>query len=172
MNVSTRAIAPAAQDLPGGGRFLIRSLSPDELFTREDLTDEQRLFGQTAAEFMRNEVLPNQASLYAHDWIKTRPLMKKAADLDLLRLELPTAYGGLGLDKVSSAYVGEHFAIDPSFAGSLGTHVSIGTLPIVYFGTPEQKARYLPRLASADLIGAYALTEPNSGSDALAAKTT
>src|SRR5262245_33695709 len=172
MNVSTRAIAPAAQDLPGGGRFLIRSLSPDELFTREDLTDEQRLFGQTAAEFMRNEVLPNQASLYAHDWTKTRELLRKAADLDLLRLEIPAAYGGLGLDKISSAYVGEHMAIDPSFAGSLGTHVSIGTLPIVYFGTPEQKAKYLPRLGSADLIGAYALTEPHSGSDALAAKTT
>src|SRR5262249_20671096 len=92
--------------------------------------------------------------------------------LDLLRLEIPAGYGGLGLDKISSAYVGEHIAIDPSFAGSLGTHVSIGTLPIVYFGTPEQKAKDLPRLASADLIGAYPLTEPHSGSDALAARTT
>ncbi len=172
MSVSTRAAVPSTRDLPGGGTFLVRSLNPDELFTREDLTDEQRLFGQTAAEFMRNEVLPNQASLYAHDWTKTRELLTKAADLDLLRLEIPTAYGGLGLDKVSSAYVGEHIAIDPSFAGSLGTHVSIGTLPIVYFGTPEQKAKYLPKLASAEIIGAYALTEPHSGSDALAAKTT
>ncbi len=142
------------------------------MFTREDLSDEQRLFGQTAAEFMRNEVLPNQASLYAHDWVKTRELLKKAADLDLVRLEIPAAYGGLGLDKISAAYVGEFISIEPSFAGSLGTHTSIGTLPIVYFGTPEQKAKYLPRLASAELIGAYALTEPHSGSDALAAKTT
>src|SRR6185503_5543421 len=102
MSVSTRAAVPS-----GGGTFLVRSLNPDELFTRDDLTDEQRLFGQTAAEFMRNEVRPNQASLYAHDWTKTRELLKKAADLDLLRLEIPTAYGGLALDKVSAAYVGE-----------------------------------------------------------------
>ena len=172
MSVSTRDTTPHAQDVAGGGRFLIRSLNPDDVFTREDLSDEQRLFGQTAAEFMRNEVLPNQASLYAHDWVKTRELLKKAADLDLVRLEIPAAYGGLGLDKISAAYVGEFISIEPSFAGSLGTHTSIGTLPIVYFGTPEQKAKYLPRLASAELIGAYALTEPHSGSDALAAKTT
>ena len=160
------------REVSGGGKFLIRSLNPDVLFTREDLTDEQRLFGQTAAEFMRKEVLPNEASLYAHDWVKTRELLKKAADLDLLRLEIPAAYGGLGLDKISAAYVGEEIAVNPSFAGSLGTHTSIGTLPIVYFGTPGQKAKYLPRLASAEMIGAYALTEPHSGSDALAARTT
>ena len=160
------------REVSGGGTFLIRSLNPDVLFTREDLTDEQRLFGQTAAEFMRKEVLPNEASLYAHDWVKTRELLKKAADLDLLRLEIPAAYGGLGLDKISAAYVGEEIAVNPSFAGSLGTHTSIGTLPIVYFGTPGQKAKYLPRLASAEMIGAYALTEPHSGSDALAARTT
>jgi alkylation response protein AidB-like acyl-CoA dehydrogenase len=151
---------------------LIRSLHSDALFTPEDLTDEQRLFGQTAAEFMRHEVLPNAARLYAHDWAHTRELLKKAADLDLLRLEIPAAYGGLGLDLVSAAYVGEHLAINPSFGGSLGTHTSIGTLPIVYFGTPAQKAKYLPRLASGELIAAYALTEPHAGSDALAARTT
>ena len=77
------------REVSGGGAFLIRSLNPDDLFTPEDLTDEQRLFGRTAAEFMRNEVLPNEASLYAHDWAKTRELLKKAADLDLLRLEIP-----------------------------------------------------------------------------------
>src|SRR4029453_4192846 len=97
MSVSTRDTTPHAQDVPGGGRFLIRSLNPDDVFTREDLSEEQRLFGQTAAEFMRNEVLPNQASLYAHDWIKTRELLKKAADLDLLRLEIPAASGALAL---------------------------------------------------------------------------
>ena len=158
-------------EVSGGGAFLARSLNPDDLFTREDLTDEQRLLARTGAEFMRNEVLPNEASLYAHDWAKTRELLKKAADLDLLRLEIPPEYGGLGLDTVSAAYVGESFALNPSFGGSLGTHTSIGTLPIVYFGTPEQKAKYLPRLASGELIGAYALTEPHSGSDALAART-
>jgi alkylation response protein AidB-like acyl-CoA dehydrogenase len=151
---------------------LLRSLDPDRLFTRDDLSEEQRLFGQTAAEFMRREVLPNEAKLYAHDWVTTRELLQKAADLDLLRLEIPDEYGGLGLDKIGAAYVGEEIAIHPSFAGSIGTHTSIGTLPIVYFGTSEQKAKYLPKLASAEMIGAYALTEPHSGSDALAAKTT
>ena len=110
--------------------------------------------------------------LYEHDWALTRQLLKKASELDLLRLEIPPAYGGLGLDLISASYVGEQIAVNPSFGGSLGAHTSIGTLPLVYFGTDEQKARYLPRLASGELIGAYALTEPQSGSDALAARTT
>ena len=130
------------------------------------------MFGQTAAEFMQKEVLPVVQRLYEHDWALTRQLLKKASDLDLLRLEIPPAYGGLGLDLISASYVGEQIAVNPSFGGSLGAHTSIGTLPLVYFGTDEQKARYLPRLASGDLIGAYALTEPQSGSDALAARTT
>src|SRR5947209_17658389 len=155
-----------------GGQFLTSPACADEVFVREDLTDEQRLFGQTAAEFMQKEVLPVVERLYKHDWELTRQLMKKASDLDLLRLEIPPAYGGLGLDLISAAYVGEQIAINPSFGGSLGAHTSIGTLPLVYFGTQEQKQRYLPRLASAELIGAYALTEAQSGSDALAARTT
>jgi len=154
-----------------GGRFLSRAASPDEVFIREDLTDEQRMFGRTAAEFMQKEVLPVVDRLYEHDWDLTRQLLKKAGDLDLLRLEIPPAYGGLGLDLISAAYVGEHIAINPSFGGSIGAHTSIGTLPLVYFGTSEQKARYLPQLASGVMIGAYALTEPQSGSDALAART-
>src|SRR5262245_47930965 len=172
MSTGNGGKVPQVQDTLGGGTFLTRALDPNDLFTRDELTDDQRLFGQTAAEFMRKEVLPHEQRLYAHDWTFTRELLKKAADLDLLRLEIPEAYGGLGLDKVSAAYVGEHIAVNPSFAGSLGTHTSIGTLPIVYFGTAEQKARYLPRLASGEWIGAYALTEPHSGSDALSARTT
>src|SRR6185503_11853194 len=150
-----------------GGQFLSSPLRSDDVFVREDLTDEQRLFGQTALEFMQKEVLPVVQRLYAHDWALTRDLLKKASELDLLRLEIPPAYGGLGLDLISASYVGEQIAINPSFGGSLGAHTSIGTLPLVYFGTDDQKARYLPRLASGDLIGAYALTEPQSGSDAL-----
>jgi alkylation response protein AidB-like acyl-CoA dehydrogenase len=160
------------QDAVGGGRFLTQAVGLGEIFTREDLSEEQRLFGQTAAEFMRQDVLPREQGLYAHDWVLTRELMRKAAALDLARLEIPTAYGGLGLDMTSAAYVGEQIAVNPSFAGSLGAHTTIGTLPIVYFGTSEQKARYLPRLGSAELVGAYALTESQSGSDALAARTT
>src|SRR5438094_7705445 len=155
-----------------GGRFLTTTLEADDVFIREELSEEQRLFGRTAAEFMQREVLPVVDQLYKHDWELTRRLMKKASELDLLRLEIPPAYGGLGLDLISAAYVGEQIAIDPSFGGSLGAHTSIGTLPLVYFGTQEQKQRYLPRLASGELIGAYALTEPQSGSAALAARTT
>ncbi len=155
-----------------GGQFLTSDARPADVFIREDLSDEQRLFGQTAAEFMRKEVLPVVDRLYQHDWELTRQLMRKAADLDLLRLEIPVEYGGLGLDLISAAYVGEQIAANPSFGGSLGAHTSIGTLPLVYFGTAEQKARYLPRLSSGELVAAYALTEPQSGSDALAARTT
>src|SRR5215475_2104060 len=162
----------STQQTIAGGQFLTHSIGPDDIFTREDLTEEQRMFGRTAAEFLRNEVVPREARIYAHDWVLTRELLRKAADIDLLRLEIPEAYGGLGLDKISAAFVGEQIALNPSFAGSLGAHTSIGSLPIVYFGTDAQKAKYLPRLASGELIAAYALTEPESGSDALAAKTT
>ena len=154
-----------------GGQFLTASVGAADVFTREELTEEQRMCGQTAAEFMRNEVLPNEGRLFAHDWDFVRTLLRKAADLDLLRLEIPEAYGGLGLSKISAAYVGEQIAVSPSFAGSIGSHTSIGTLPTVYFGNDAQKAKYLPRLASGQMLGAYALTEPQSGSDALAAKT-
>jgi alkylation response protein AidB-like acyl-CoA dehydrogenase len=155
----------------GNGRFLISDVQPAAVFTREDLSEEQLLFGRVAEEFMRTEVLPREAALYAHDWTLTRELIRKAADRDLARLEIPDTYGGLGLDKVSTACVGEQISLNPSFAGSLGAHTSIGTLPIVYFGTPAQCARYLPRLASGELISAYALTEPEAGSDALAGRT-
>src|SRR6266511_4552503 len=154
-----------------GGQFLTTAVNSDDVYVREDLTEEQRLFGQTAAEFMQKEVLPVVERLYKHDWELTRQLMKKASDLDLLRLEIPAEYGGLGLDLISASFVGEQIAVNPSFGGSLGAHTSIGTLPLVYFGTEAQKARYLPKLASGELIGAYALTEPQSGSDALAART-
>ena len=156
----------------GSGRFLVGDTTPDAVFTREDLSEEQRLFGQAAEEFMRTEVVPRAAEIYAKDWPLTRELIKKAADRDFTRLEIPEAYGGLGLDKVSTACVGEQLGLLPSFAGSLGAHTSIGTLPIVYFGNDEQRQRYLPRLANGELIGAFALTEPEAGSDALSARTT
>jgi len=165
--VSTKQQASSA-----GGRFLTADVDAAAVFTRDDLSDEQRLFGRTAAEFMRNEVLPRLDAIYAHDWTLTRTLMRKAGDLDLLRLEIPEAYGGLGLDKVSAAFVAEQLGVNPSFSGTLGAHTAIGTLPLVYFGSEAQKAKYLPRLASGEMIGAYALTEPQAGSDALAAKTT
>ncbi len=163
--------SPESPTIQTGGQFLTAALNPGEVFIREELTEEQRLFGRTAAEFMEKEVAPVAERLYQHDWALTRALMRKASELDLLRLEIPPQYGGLGLDLISAAYVGEQIAVNPSFGGSLGAHTSIGTLPLVHFGTDDQKARYLPRLAAGELIGAYALTEPHSGSDALAART-
>ena len=165
--------APMTQShaIAAGGTFLSTHLSADDVFVPEDLTEEQRMFGQTAAEFMQKEVLPVVDRLYEHDWELTRRLLRKASELDLLRLEIPTEYGGLGLDLISASYVGEQIAVNPSFGGSLGAHTSIGTLPLVYFGTDEQKQRYLPRLSTGEMIAAYALTEPQSGSDALAART-
>ena len=174
--IGARGAAEASPSTPfthtAGGRFLTTDVRPEAVFVREDLSEEQRMFGRTAAEFMQKEVLPVVDRLYTHDWALTRELMRKAGDLDLLRLEIPPSYGGLGLDLISAAYVGEQIAVNPSFGGSLGAHTSIGTLPLVYFGTPDQKARYLPKLSSGELIAAYALTEPQSGSDALAARTT
>ncbi|HKP72937.1 MAG TPA: acyl-CoA dehydrogenase family protein [Pyrinomonadaceae bacterium] len=151
--------------------FLAADAAPEEVFTREDLSGAQQMFGRIAEDFMRAEVLPRDAEIHAKDWSLTRELLSKAGELDLLRVDIPEAYGGLGLDKVSSAYVGEKIGVMPSFAGSLGAHTTIGTLPVVYFGNEEQKARYLPRLASGEWIAAYALTEPGSGSDARAART-
>src|SRR5262245_59661319 len=154
-----------------GGSFLFEDRKPDDIFTREDISEEQQMFARVAQEFMAKEVLPRAEQIYGKDWSLTRELLLQAGQLDLLRIDIPESYGGLGLDKVSSAYVGEQIAVMPSFGASLGAHTTIGTLPIVYFGTPEQRARYLPRLATGQLIAAYCLTEPGSGSDALAAKT-
>src|SRR5882762_6640936 len=160
-----------AIEFSGGGSFLSANVTAHQVFTREDLSPAQQMFGRIAEDFMNTEVIPREQEIYNKDWALTRELLLKAGELDLLRVDIPEAYGGLGLDKVSSAYVGEKIGVIPSFAGSLGAHTTIGTLPIVYFGNEEQKARYLPRLASGEWIAAYALTEPGSGSDALAART-
>ncbi len=154
-----------------GGSFLFEERAASDVFTREDISEEQQMFAGVAEEFMRKEVLPRADQIYSKDWNVTRELLLKAGQLDLLRIDIPERYGGLGLDKVSSAYVGEQIAHMPSFGGSLGAHTTIGTLPIVYFGNPEQRAKYLPKLATGEWVAAYALTEPGSGSDALAART-
>ena len=154
-----------------GGSFLYEDRTPAEVFTREDISEEQQMFAGVAEEFMRKEVLTREEQIYAKDWKLTRALLLKAGELDLLRIDIPEAYGGLGLDKVSSAFVGESIALMPSFGASLGAHTTIGTLPIVYFGNAAQRAKYLPKLASGELIAAYCLTEPSAGSDALSAKT-
>src|SRR5439155_22301604 len=106
-------ITMARQAAAAGGQFLSTTLASDDIFIREDLTDEQRMFGRTALEFMQKEVLPVVERLYKHDWTLTRELLTKASGLDLLRLEIPEAYGGLGLDLISASYVGEQIAINP-----------------------------------------------------------
>jgi alkylation response protein AidB-like acyl-CoA dehydrogenase len=156
---------------PKGGSFLIEDAAPEDIFTPEDISEEQRMFARTAEEFLRKEVIPREDEIYAKDYSVHRELMQKAGEIGLLSIDIPEKYGGLGLHKVSSAIVGEQFALQASFAGTQSSHVNIGTLPIVFFGTEEQKRKYLPKLASGEWIGAYALTEPQSGSDALAAKT-
>src|SRR2546423_3808516 len=154
-----------------GGEFLTADLAPEDIFTPEEISEEQRMFARTAEEFLRKEVIPREDEIYAKNYATHRELMRKAGELGLLSIDIPEAYGGLGLHKVSSAIVGEQFALQSSFAGTQSAHVNIGTLPLVFSGTDAQKRKYLPRLATGEMIGAYALTEPHSGSDALAAKT-
>ena len=120
---------------------------------------------------MRTEALPRSEELYANDHSATRDMLQKAGELDLLSLDIPQDYGGLGLDKVSSALVGEKIGIVPSLGVPMMAHTGIGTLPIVYFGNEQQKSRYLPLLATGEKVGAYALTEPGAGSDALSIRT-
>jgi len=163
------AASTSAVQFNPGGSFLTTDITPEKVFTREDLSPAQQMFGRIAHDFMRTEVLPHEKEIYGKDFALIRSLLVKAGELDLLRVDIPEAYGGLGLDKVSSAYVSETLGMCPSFP--LGTHTTIGTLPIVYFGTEGQKAKYLPLLASGEKVGAYALTEPGAGSDALAIRT-
>src|ERR1700688_794350 len=150
-----------------GGSFLLESRRTDEVFTPEDFTEQQRLIGQTAQEFTVNEILPNVEKMEHKDFSVSRDLLKKAGDLGLSGVEVPEAYGGLELHKVSAAVIADHIAQYAGFATTWGAHSGIGMLPLVYFGTEEQKKKYLPRLAAGEIVGAYALSEASSGSDAL-----
>src|SRR5438132_1567890 len=150
-----------------GGSFLLEERRPDEVFTPEDFTEQHRLVGQTAEEFAVNEIVPNIEKMEHKDFSITRDLLKKAGDLGLSSAEIPEAYGGLEMDKVTAAVIADHIAKYAGFATTWGGHTGIGTLPIVYFGTEEQKKKYLPRLAAGEIVGAYALSEASSGSDAM-----
>jgi alkylation response protein AidB-like acyl-CoA dehydrogenase len=150
-----------------GGSFLLDSRSPEEVFTPEDFSEQHQLIGQTAEEFAVNEILPNVEKIEHKDFSVTRELLKKAGELGLSSVEIPEAYGGLEMDKVTAAVIADHIAKYAGFATTWGGHTGIGTLPIVYFGTEEQKKKYLPRLASGEIVGAYALSESTSGSDAM-----
>ena len=150
-----------------GGAFLLEERQPNEVFTPEDFTEQHTLIAQTAEEFAVNEILPNVERIEHKDFSITRDLLKKAGELGLSSAEIPEAYGGLEMDKVTAAVIADHIAKYAGFATTWGGHTGIGTLPIVYFGTEEQKEKYLPRLAAGEIVGAYALSEASSGSDAL-----
>ncbi|HEX3320044.1 MAG TPA: acyl-CoA dehydrogenase family protein [Terriglobales bacterium] len=150
-----------------GGSFLLEERQPNEVFTPEDFSEQHNLIAQTAEEFAVNEILPNVEKIEHKDFSITRDLLKKAGELGLSSAEIPEAYGGLEMDKVTAAVIADRIAKYAGFATTWGGHTGIGTLPIVYFGTEEQKKKYLPRLAAGEIVGAYALSEASSGSDAL-----
>jgi alkylation response protein AidB-like acyl-CoA dehydrogenase len=154
-----------------GGSWLLEETPPGDIFTPERLTDEHRLMAQTAQEFVDNELLPATERLEAKDWELARSMIRRAADLGLFGIAVPEQYGGLDLDKASSLVVVERLARAASFATTFGGQANLCILPLVMFGTDEQKNRYLPKLVAGEIIGAYALSESGSGSDALAAKT-
>jgi len=149
-----------------GGSFLLESPRPEDVFTPADLNDDQRLIGQSAEEFVIKEVMPHVKNLEAKKPGLLPELVKKAGELGLLSGGIPEQYGGAGLDKVATTVLTEKLSIYGGFAVTHGAHAGIGTLPIVYFGTEEQKKKYLPKLATGEWIGAYCLSEPQAGSDA------
>lgn len=155
-----------------GGSFLIEEKKPSEIFTPEDFSEEQRAIAKTTRDFIMGEVYPNRNEIESKNMDVLTSLLRKAGEIGLLSFDIPEKYEGLGLDKVCSMLVAENLAPGGgSFAVSHGGHTGIGTWPIIYFGTEAQKKHYLPKLATGELLAAYALTEPHSGSDALAAKT-
>ncbi|MBI2246696.1 MAG: acyl-CoA dehydrogenase family protein [Armatimonadetes bacterium] len=153
-----------------GGSFLISETAPGEVFTPEDLNEEQRLVGQTVRDFVEREIVPNLDRLEEKDWTLTRDLLRKLGELGFLGINVPAAYGGAELDQVTSLVVAEELSLG-GFSVSYGTHIGIGIGPIAYFGTEAQKRKYLPKMVKGELIGAYALTEPTAGSDAMGIRT-
>src|SRR5262245_46876892 len=161
----------SATPLLRGGEWLLQAGDPDSVFTPERMTDEHRLIGRTAQEFVDNEVLPVLDKLEQKDWALARDLVVRGAGLGLMGVDVPEAYGGLGLDKATSLVVSEKLARSASFGATFGAHANLTIVPIMLFGTEAQKKQYLPRLLSGEIIGAYGLSETGSGSDALGART-
>ncbi len=149
-----------------GGSFLLEDIEASQYFAPEDYTEEQLMIARTTEGFVEKEVFPFVQDIENHQFQHTTRLLKKAGELGLLGADVPEEYGGLGLDKISSSLISEKFSRAGAFGLSHGAHVGIGTLPIVFFGSHEQKSKYLPDLATGEKFAAYALTEPSSGSDA------
>ncbi len=161
-----------AAQIWGGGRFIVEDADPKHVVTPEDFTEEQRMLADTVRAFVERDVAPHDEAIEKLNYELTVQLMRKAGEIGVLGADVPEAYGGLGLDKVSTTLLSETLSPASSFALTIGAHTGIGTLPIVFFGTDEQKERWLPDLAAGTRIAAYCLTEPGSGSDALGARTT
>jgi len=155
-----------------GGGFLLTPASPDQLYSPEDFTEDHKAVAKTTEDFFRQEVEPNLEAILRHEPGVAVRVVRKSAELGLTAVTVPEEYGGMEMDMVSSMIVAEGLAKDGSYANWHGAHAGIGTLPLLLFGTPAQREKYLTRLAKAEIIGAYALTEPEAGSDSLAAKTT
>ncbi len=154
-----------------GGAFLIEPTSPEQLFTPEDFTDEHRAIARTTEEFWTKEIAPNVDAIQHQEPGVAVSVLRKAGELGLTSVHLPEKYGGMEMDLTSAMLVAEGIANDGSYAAWHGAQTGIGTLPLLLFGTEEQKQRYLPRVATAEMVAAYALSEPQAGSDALAART-
>ena len=167
--MSTVAASPIAA--AKGGSFLIEPRTPAEVFTPEDLTHEQRQIAATAAQFAREEIEPAVDAVEAKEPGVMRDLLAKAAELGFTSVEVPEEYGGMGMDKISSTVVTDHIAVLASFSTAFGAQTGIGTLPLVWYGTEEQKRKYLPKLAGGEWVAAYALSEASSGSDAMNIRT-
>ncbi|MDO3681120.1 acyl-CoA dehydrogenase family protein [Paenibacillus ehimensis] len=155
-----------------GGSFIIEDIDFTRVVTPEDFTEEHRMIAQTTEDFVAGDIAPHDEEIEKLNYELSVKMLRKAGELGLLGADVPEAYGGLGLDKVSSTLINERLTKASAFALTVGAHVGIGTLPIVYFGTEAQKKKYLPQLATGEKVAAYCLTEPSSGSDALGAKAT
>ena len=160
------ATATLAKIIPGG-HFLLQNAAPEDVFTPEDFSDEQKEIARTTAEFAEKAIVPRIAEIEAKNFAVTRELLLEAGRLGLLSVDVPEQYGGLAMDKVTSALISDRIAVSASFSVSFSGHTGIGTLPVIWYGTPAQKEKYLPRLASGEWIAAYALSESTSGSDAM-----
>ena len=154
-----------------GGEFLIADQTASEVFTPEDLTEEQRMIGDTTREFVDNEVRPNLEAMEGHDWAVARELVAKGGELGLLGATIPEEYGGLGLDQTTGVVIAEMMGRAGGFGTTFGAQTSIGVLPLLYFASEGLKQRWIPPIISGEIVTAYCLTESGSGSDALGAKT-
>ena len=168
--MTVEAVATTAKRVSGGS-FLVEDLTPEAIFTLEDLSVEQKQIAGLAADFAEQKILPQIHEIEAKNFDVSRALMRELGELGLLGIDVPEEYGGMELDKVTSAVAIQNLSIAGSFSVTVSAHVSIGTLPLVWYGTEQQKKKYLPKLASGEWIAAYALSESSAGSDAMNIRT-